>query len=51
MPEGMEVSITYTPEKDCKYYRKEKKKEFCFLSSKHRHLNKCKVCSFGHYCK
>ena len=46
-----DYDIRYTPETDCKYYRKEKGKAFCFLSDKHRNLNKCKVCQFGHYTK
>lgn len=49
MPEEMDSSIHYTPEKECKYYRKEKKKEFCFLSDKHKNLNRCRICAFGHY--
>lgn len=51
MPEGLDISYHYTPEKDCKYYRKEGGKEYCFISDRHRHLNKCKVCKFGHYCR
>jgi predicted nucleotidyltransferase len=38
----------YTPEKDCKWYRKEKNKEFCFIGENHRNLKKCAVCKFGH---
>jgi hypothetical protein len=51
MFDGLDISYHYTPEKDCKYYRKEGSKEYCFISEKHRHLNKCKVCKFGHYCR
>lgn len=41
MPE--KYGYRYTPERNCKYCGKDS----CVLKSKHRNLNRCKICLYG----
>ena len=40
-------NIRYTPERDCKYFGEKVGEKDCVLKSKHRNLNRCKICLYG----